>query len=105
VQEPIVPASLEHARNLAQKLVKVEDRQKSTHPLLMPRFRRSSYLHSPKRKLRIIERPDRPTVEIRDVGGKFLDVKDRLKRIVVADRRAREKVKTQLKWRAGDKIK
>ncbi|EKM83961.1 hypothetical protein AGABI1DRAFT_88779 [Agaricus bisporus var. burnettii JB137-S8] len=92
-REPIVPASLEHARNLAQKLVKVEDRQKSTHPLLMPRFKHIKHLRSPRRKFRTLNISGRPPVEIRDVGGKFLDVKDKFKRIAATDRQPGLRIK------------
>jgi len=91
-REPIVPASLEHAKNLAQKLVKFEEDQKSTHPRLMPRYPDTKYIKTPER-LQTLEKPGRPTIEIRDVGGRFLDLNDRLKRIAVAGRRAKEKEK------------
>lgn len=98
-QEPIVPASLEHAKNLAQKLVKFEENQKSTHPRLMPRYPDTKYIKTPER-VQTLEKPGRPTIEIRDVGGRFLDLNDRLKRIAVAGRRANEKEKKREMRRA-----
>ncbi|KAJ3575228.1 hypothetical protein NP233_g1224 [Leucocoprinus birnbaumii] len=91
-REPIVPASLEHAKKLAQKLVKYEEYQKSHHPLLKPRSTSKEYIASPP-KYQNIQQEGRPALEIRDVGGKFLDLGDSVKRITVAERRAREKQK------------
>ncbi|KAF9446127.1 hypothetical protein P691DRAFT_804712 [Macrolepiota fuliginosa MF-IS2] len=98
-REPIVPASLEHAKNLAQKLVKFGEHQKSTHPRLMPQFPDTKYTQTPE-KFQILEKPGRPVIEVRDVGGKFLDLNDRLKRIAVAERRTREKGKKRDKQKA-----
>ncbi|KXN88945.1 37S ribosomal protein S35, mitochondrial [Leucoagaricus sp. SymC.cos] len=95
-REPIVPAALEHAKNLAQRLVKFEGRQKSTHPRLMPRFHDTEHIKTPP-KFQTLQKKGRPTLEIQDIGGKFLDLNDRLKRIAVAERRSREKEKKREK--------
>lgn len=48
---------------------------------------------------RVVERPGRPTMRFVDVGAKFLDVDDRLKRISAAKRRSHRK--RQRRTRAG----
>jgi hypothetical protein len=91
-QEPIVPAVLEHAKDTAQRLVKLEEHLKSSHPRLMPRFPDNKYIRSPPSK-QVLQKDGRPTLTIKDVGGKFIDLGDSLKRISVKERRAREKGK------------
>lgn len=66
----------------------------------MPRFPDSKYVKSPE-KFQTLEKTGRPTIEIRDVGGKFLDLNDSLKRIAVAERRAREKEKKREKRKSA----
>ncbi|KAF5352390.1 hypothetical protein D9756_005802 [Leucocoprinus leucothites] len=98
-REPIVPAALEHAKKLAQRLVKYGEHQKSSHPRLMPRATDNNYfMASPKSQS---EKDGRPVLEVRDVGGKFLNLNDSLKRIATAERRAREKGKKHERRKAA----
>jgi hypothetical protein len=58
----------------------------------MPKIPDSKHIKTPPQSQTIMMK-GRPRLEIQDVGGKFLDLNDRLKRINVAERRAREKEK------------
>ncbi len=58
----------------------------------MPRFPDTEFIKTPE-KLQTLKKSGRPTIEIRDMGGRFLDLNDRIKRIAVAERRAKEKEK------------
>jgi hypothetical protein len=57
--------------------------------LFMPR-----YGNNPP-KVNLVQREGRPPVKFIDVGGKFVDVKDRVKRIKQAERRRRKKDEKQ----------
>lgn len=92
IQEPIVPAALEHAKQLGRKLTQREEHLKPTHPRLMPQTTNKSYLETPLRS-QSLEKVSRPALEIRDIGGKFLDLNDNLKRISTAEGQARGRKK------------
>lgn len=66
----------------------------------MPQFPDTKHITTPE-KFQTLEKSGRPTIEIRDVGGRFLDLNDRLRRIAVAERRAREKEKKREKRKAA----
>lgn len=91
-REPIVPAALEHAKQLGRKLTQREEHLKPTHPRLMPQTTNKSYLETPLRS-QSLEKVSRPALEIRDIGGKFLDLNDNLKRISTAEGQARGRKK------------
>lgn len=81
-----MPAALEHAKQLGRDFAQRREDLKSTHPRLMIRNTKKSYIKTPRRS-QSLEKVGRPTLEIRDVGGKFLDLNDSLKRISMADKR------------------
>jgi len=82
--DPIMPVVLEnHQKALDARHKGYRDAK--ADPLVMPR-----YANNPP-KVNVIQRDGRPAVKFVDVGGKFVDVKDRLKRIKLAERRRRMK--------------
>jgi len=87
-----VPAALEHAKQLGRKLTQQEEHLKPTHPRLIPQTTNKSYLETPLRS-QSLEKVSRPALEIRDIGGKFLDLNDNLKRISTAEGQARGRKK------------
>jgi hypothetical protein len=83
-QDAVMPVVLEnHQRALDAQHKGYRDAK--SDPLVMPR-----YPNNPP-KVNVIQREGRPAVKFVDVGGKFVDVKDRLKRIKLAERRQRMK--------------
>ena len=81
-----MPAALEHAKQLGRDFAQRREDLKSTHPQLMIQSTKKSYIKTPRRS-QSLEKVGRPTLEIRDVGGKFLDLNDSLKRISMAQKR------------------
>ncbi|KAJ7922923.1 eukaryotic mitochondrial regulator protein-domain-containing protein, partial [Mycena leptocephala] len=75
--EPILPASLEHAKQNAQRSAQAaHDNKSNAH--LMPRFKDTDTK---------IVREGRLPIHFVDVGGKFLEVEERVRRIAEAERR------------------
>jgi hypothetical protein len=62
--------------------------QKS-HPTLVPHLEDTKTIRTPKSRVQISVTPGRPTIKFVDVGGKFIDVEERLRRIAQAERRAK----------------
>ncbi|KNZ76372.1 37S ribosomal protein S35, mitochondrial [Termitomyces sp. J132] len=87
-REPIVPASLEHAKATAKRYVKMQEAYKS-NPRLMPRVKDTT-TQTPKEKVQIVVKPGRPSMKFVDVGGHFIEVHKRVKRIAESKRRAKE---------------
>ena len=90
MQEPIVPASLEKAKAAGKRFTARVGALKAD-PKLMPRFKDTDTIKTPKEKVQNIESPNHVTIKVVDVGGKFLDVNERLHRISRSERRARQK--------------
>ena len=57
----------------------------------MPRVPDTEWLTRPKSKVIRLERKDRPALEFVDVGAKFMDINDRIRRIAAAGRKARRR--------------
>ncbi|KAI0673723.1 eukaryotic mitochondrial regulator protein-domain-containing protein [Trametes maxima] len=76
---PIVPGALVRA---------LEDGGKSTAALEAAKLKRLRHLRTETEAERTIDRPGRPTMRFVDIGMKFLDVDDRLRRVNVAKRRS-----------------
>lgn len=96
-----MPAALEHAKQLGRDFAQRREDLKSTHPQLMIQNTKKSYIKTPRRS-QSLEKVGRPTLEIRDVGGKFLDLNDSLKRISMAQKRilmAKKQTKVRLRGR------
>ena len=96
-----MPAALEHAKQLGRDFAQRREDLKSTHPQLMIQSTKKSYIKTPRRS-QSLEKVGRPTLEIRDVGGKFLDLNDSLKRISMAQKRilmAKKQTKVRLRGR------
>jgi hypothetical protein len=103
-----MPSILQKAKDDAAAAAVKRYADKSAEDLV-PRF--PDFLNNPP-PVQLVEREGRPAVRFVDVGGKFLDVRDRKERIKAAERRkrAREKKLTQKreskraaggsKWRA-----
>ncbi|KAJ7606845.1 eukaryotic mitochondrial regulator protein-domain-containing protein [Roridomyces roridus] len=85
-KEPLLPASLEHAKRVAERSAQAAQDRKSS-PRLMPRLKDTDVFKSPRQKVQTVERPGRLPIHFVDVGGKFLDVEERLRRISAAGRR------------------
>ncbi|KAF5384920.1 hypothetical protein D9615_001121 [Tricholomella constricta] len=86
-REPIVPASLEHAKSTAKRYAKAEEAYKS-NPRLMPRVK-DSITRTPKEKVQVVTKDGRPSMKFVDVGGHFIEVDERLRRIAESERRAK----------------
>lgn len=98
-----MPAALEHAKQLGRDFTQQREDLKSTHPRLMIQNTKKSYIKTPRRS-QSLEKVGRPTLEIRDVGGKFLDLNDSLKRISMAEKRtsmAEKRISMARKQTAG----
>ncbi|PFH52346.1 hypothetical protein AMATHDRAFT_140294 [Amanita thiersii Skay4041] len=85
--EPIVPAILEQAKQKRMRLSDKASGQGTDH--LMPRIKDTEYMKTPREKVQVIKKTGRPTIELVDIGSKFLNADERLKRMAVAERRAR----------------
>ncbi|KAG6846040.1 hypothetical protein H0H87_006404 [Tephrocybe sp. NHM501043] len=92
-REPVVPASLEHAKKTAKRYTELREAYKSNSQL-MPRVHDNT-TQTPGEKVQVIEKPGRPSLKFVDVGGHFIDVSERLKRIAESERRARITVKRE----------
>ncbi|KAJ7684000.1 eukaryotic mitochondrial regulator protein-domain-containing protein, partial [Mycena rosella] len=82
---PILPVALQHAKRVAERHAQAAEDHKS-NPRLMPRFKDSRTIKSPRAKVQTVERSGRPPVHFVDVGGKFIDVQERLRRLALAER-------------------
>ncbi|KAJ8483155.1 hypothetical protein ONZ51_g4888 [Trametes cubensis] len=87
---PITPTALSRASVDAVKISAAKDAAK---------LKKLRGLSVESESERVVERPGRPTMRFVDVGAKFLDVDDRLKRISAAKRRSHRK--RQRRTRAG----
>jgi len=101
-REPIVPASLEHAKETAKEFSKADEDYKSNRKL-MPRIRDTETIKTPKSKIQVIMKPGRPTIKFIDVGGKFIKVEERLQRITQAERRAKIRDRKASERKVSDK--
>ncbi|KAG5652569.1 hypothetical protein H0H81_004529 [Sphagnurus paluster] len=90
-REPIVPASLEHAKAAAKRYAKAQEAYKS-NPKLMPRVQDHT-TQRPREKVQVIEKTGRPSLKFVDVGGHFIEVDSRLKRIAESERRSKIKAR------------
>ncbi|KAF8079092.1 eukaryotic mitochondrial regulator protein-domain-containing protein [Lyophyllum atratum] len=90
-REPIVPASLEHARSAAKRYAKAEEAFKS-NPKFMPRIKDNT-TQTPKEKVQVVTKTGRPSTKFVDVGGHFIEVDERLRRIAESERRAKIKAR------------
>ncbi|KAJ6623165.1 eukaryotic mitochondrial regulator protein-domain-containing protein [Mycena sp. CBHHK59/15] len=86
-KEPILPASLESAQKVAKRYAQAAEDHKSSNPRLMPRFKDTDVIKSPRQKIQRVVREGRMPIHFVDVGGKFIDVDERLRRMAVAERR------------------
>ncbi|TFK41967.1 eukaryotic mitochondrial regulator protein-domain-containing protein [Crucibulum laeve] len=87
-REPVVPGSLEHATFLAKRFA-AEAQKLKANPKLMPRIPDKPAMVRPQAKIVQVSRPGRATLQFVDVGAKFMDVNERVRRIVTAKRKAR----------------
>jgi hypothetical protein len=91
MQEPIMPSILQKAKDDAASTKAKGRAEKSTNEL-MPRF--PGFLNNPA-KVHLVKREGRPDIKFVDVGGKFLDVRDRKERMKRSERRRRIKDEKQ----------
>ena len=84
-QEPVLPGRLETARSHAQRLTQASEDAKSDAKMLGLHGKPAA----DHERVHIVERAGRPTIKFIDVGGKFLDVKDRTRRMKESERRQR----------------
>ncbi|KAJ6520344.1 eukaryotic mitochondrial regulator protein-domain-containing protein [Mycena sanguinolenta] len=85
-REPLLPGSLENAKGRAERSAQAVQDYKSTAKL-MPRFKDTDTIKSPRQKVQTIVREGRLPVHFVDVGGKFLNAEERLRRIADSERR------------------
>ena len=83
-----MPASLQKAKAAAKRFAQAAEMEKS-NPKLMPRIKDTDTIKTPKTKVQVSEMPGRPTIKFVDVGGKFINVEERLRKVAQAERRAR----------------
>jgi len=87
--EPILPGIIAKSRMDASSVRRSTEAHKSD-PNLVPRHH-----DTPKEKVLIVSKPGRPAVKFVDVGGKFIDVDERLRRIAESERRSKIKAKNR----------
>lgn len=88
-EEPVVPKALEQAKKDAAKKRRATFEAKSD-PLLLTDQPNARKVQARSRKVVYASSdadPSRPTIRFEDVGGKFLDVADRVRRMKNSDRR------------------
>ena len=90
LQEPIVPGSVEHARERALQYARKADAFKAI-PELMPRVPDTEFMTRPKDLVVRLERPGRPALQFIDIGARFMDVNDRIQRIAAAGRKSKRR--------------
>ncbi|KAJ7070492.1 eukaryotic mitochondrial regulator protein-domain-containing protein [Mycena amicta] len=90
-KEPLLPASLEHSRQLAIRSAERALKDKS-NPRLMPRFKDTATIKSPRQKVQVVEMEGRLPVHFVDIGGRFIEVKERERRMVRSERRRAFKI-------------
>ncbi|KAH8102378.1 eukaryotic mitochondrial regulator protein-domain-containing protein [Cristinia sonorae] len=90
-QEPMVTARLQTARSHARKFAQAAEDAKSDPKLLGRRSKPSGD------NVHVVERPGRTTLKFVDIGGKFLDVNDRVRRMKEGERRVKLKGKRRAK--------
>ncbi|EAU92325.1 hypothetical protein CC1G_00544 [Coprinopsis cinerea okayama7 len=83
--EPIVPRSLEHAREKAKDWARKAEEFKSI-PQLLQRVPDTPWMKRPTEKVILREREGRPSLRFIDVGTKFMDVDQRVKQLARAGR-------------------
>ncbi|KAF8665316.1 hypothetical protein AX16_000336 [Volvariella volvacea WC 439] len=91
---PITPTSLEAAKARAKEYAQQAERAKAD-PVLMPKVPNTATIKTPRSGVQVVTKPGRPALKFVDIGGKFLDVDERLHRIAGGERRARMKLKKQ----------
>lgn len=85
LKEPILPRLLERAKTDAETFAETAEQRKSD-PKLVPR-----HGGPPTETVQIVSKPGRPTIQFVDVGGKYIEVEERLRRIAEGERRAKIK--------------
>ncbi|KAJ8489880.1 hypothetical protein ONZ45_g13409 [Pleurotus djamor] len=94
-REPIVPAALEHAKALAKRIAKQTERHKSD-PEYMSIVSNDKLFVKGTPKEYLSQRKGEPSIKFVDVGGKYMDVDNRLRRLAGAEIKARSKAKRKL---------
>ncbi|KAJ7044983.1 eukaryotic mitochondrial regulator protein-domain-containing protein [Mycena alexandri] len=97
-REPLLPASLEHAKKIAQRSAEAALANRSNERL-MPRFKDTDTIKSPREKVQTVKRDGRLALRFVDVGGKFLNSQERVGRIDAAGRRQSLRAR-----RSGEKV-
>jgi len=97
-KEPLLPASLEHAKKIAERSAQAAHDNKS-NATLMPRFKDTDTIKSPRQKVQTVVRDGRLPIHFVDVGGKFLQAEERLRRMAGAERRHSIRAR-----RSGEKV-
>lgn len=92
LQEPLLPASLEHAKKIAERMAQEAHDHKS-HATLMPRFKDTPTIKSPRQKVQTVVRDGRLPMRFVDVGGRFMIAEERVRRMAAAERRQEGKAR------------
>ncbi|KAJ7146274.1 eukaryotic mitochondrial regulator protein-domain-containing protein [Mycena epipterygia] len=85
-KDAILPGSLQHAKRVAERHADAAEALK-TSPRFMPRFKDTPTIKSPREKVQRVVREGRVPVHFVDVGGRFIDVEERRRRLMMGDRR------------------
>ncbi|KAH7915696.1 eukaryotic mitochondrial regulator protein-domain-containing protein [Hygrophoropsis aurantiaca] len=97
-KEAIMPTIMEKARSDIQAAIKAE-RDAKSHPSIVPLFNAKDH-----QKVKVVApRPGRPAIKFIDVGGSFVDMDDRRKRLQEGERRTLRKAKKKVaaeQWRS-----
>ena len=83
-----MPASLVKAKATAKRFAQAAEMEKS-NPKLMPHIKDTDTIKTPKSKVQVSQAPGRPAIKFVDVGGKLIDVEERLRKVAQAERRAK----------------
>ncbi|KAM6498579.1 Eukaryotic mitochondrial regulator domain containing protein [Amanita muscaria] len=89
--EPVVPPSLEHARQKAKNFANKALESNTS------RIRDTEFIKTPQEKTQVVTKLGRPAFEFHDVGSKFLDSSERAHRMAIAERRARVRKEKRVK--------
>ncbi|KAL0951758.1 hypothetical protein HGRIS_008430 [Hohenbuehelia grisea] len=101
-REPVVPLNLERAKTKA-KLMALRAEERKSDRELMPLIQNPKLFGPRPPKTLVSKRSGHPTIQFVDVGGKYIDPKDRLHRMANAQRNRRERLPKKPKKDKRDK--
>ncbi|KAF8995978.1 eukaryotic mitochondrial regulator protein-domain-containing protein [Cyathus striatus] len=91
-EEPVLPRVIEEGEEMSKKFDSVSDMVYKNYTLV-PRIPDIEYMKRPKSRIVVRETAGRPTMKFVDVGAKFMDVEERVRRIKMSKTRSARKLK------------